>query len=262
GAAFYAHSVQILADSARVLKRDDDAKRYADEAAAVKQAFARHYFDASGKLQNAPETQTAYVLAIAFDLLPKELKANAAANLVRLVHEAGGHLRTGFLGTPYIATALDATGHGDLAYDLLFQETYPSWFYSINLGATTLWERWNSYSGDKGFGDASMNSFNHYAYGAIGQWMYERVAGLAPDPEHPGYKHFFIRPLIGQQLDSASATLETPYGNASSAWVKQEGKVVMDVVVPPNTTATIEFPDNRPPQTVAAGEYRFEVEPK
>ena len=259
GTAFYAHSAEILANTARVLKRDDDAKRYTDEAAAVKQAFFHHYFDASGKLQNAPETQTAYVLAIAFDLVPKEAQQKAATNLVRLIGEAGGHLRTGFLGTPWITTALDKTGHQDVAFELLFQETYPSWFYPINQGATTMWERWNSYTRDKGFGSASMNSFNHYAYGAIGQWMYERVAGLAPDPANPGYKHFFIRPLVAEpQLDSARAELETPYGNASSAWVKHDGKVAMDIVVPPNTTATIEFPDHRQPETVAAGTYHFE----
>lgn len=259
GAAYYAHSARILADTARVLKRDDDAKRYAGEAAAVKQAFCEHYFDANGKLQNAPETQTAYVLGIAFDLLPEESRQKASANLVRLVQEADGHLRTGFLGTPLIARALDQTGHGDLAYDLLFQETYPSWFYPINQGATTMWERWNSYTRDKGFGDAGMNSFNHYAYGAIGQWMYERVAGLAPDPAHPGYKHFFIRPLLGKQLDSARAELETPYGRASSSWAKRNGKVIMDVIVPPNTTATIEFPGDRKPETVPTGSYHFKL---
>lgn len=257
GTAYYAHGAQILADSARVLNRDADAKRYAEEATQVKQAFYKQYFDAAGKLQNAPETQTAYALALAFELIPADVKEKVGANLVRLVGEADGHLRTGFLGTPYIALALDEAGRPDLAYDLLFQETYPSWFYSINQGATTMWERWNSYSRDEGFGPVSMNSFNHYAYGAIGQWMYERVAGLSPDPENPGYKHFYVRPLIGKQLDSARANLETPYGKASSAWVKQNGKLTMDVVVPPNTTATIEFPDNRPPQTVAAGTYHF-----
>lgn len=262
GTAYYAHSAQILADAARVLKRDEDAKRYGDEAAAVKRAFFNHYFDANGKLQNAPDTQTAYVLAIAFDLIPKDAKEKAAANLVRLIAEADGHLRTGFLGTPLIAPALDEAGRPDLAYNLLFQETYPSWFYPINQGATTMWERWNSYTRDKGFGDAGMNSFNHYAYGAIGQWMYERVAGLAPDAAHSGYKHFFVRPLIGHQLDSARAELETPYGKASSAWVKRNGKVAMDVVVPPNTTATIEFPDHRQPETVPAGTYHFELDPK
>jgi alpha-L-rhamnosidase len=260
GTAFYARSAQILADSARVLKRDEAAKRYADEAAMVRQAFFTNYFDANGKLQNAPETQTAYVLAIAFDLIPQDAQQQAATNLVRLIGEADGHLRTGFLGTPRIASVLDKTGYSDIAFNLLFQETYPSWFYPINQGATTMWERWNSYTRDKGFGSASMNSFNHYAYGAIGQWMYERVAGLAPDPANPGYKHFFVRPLIGGPLDSARAELETPYGRASSAWVKQNGIIVMNVVVPPNTTATIEFPDHRKPETVTAGKYRFSMD--
>lgn len=259
GAAFYAHSAQILADTARVLNREKDVKRYVKEAGGVKEAFYKEYFDRNGKLRNAPETQTAYILALAFDLIPKDARPKAAANLVRLIKEADGHLRTGFLGTPYIVRVLDETGYADLAYELLLKETYPSWFYSINQGATTMWERWNSYSRDQGFGDATMNSFNHYAYGAIGQWMYERVAGLAPDPARPGYKHFFVRPLVGKQLTAARAELETPYGKASSSWVKQGAKVVLQVVVPPNTTATIEFPGNRSPETVAAGFHRFEL---
>ncbi len=259
GTAFYAQSAQILADSARVLKRDANAARYAEEAAAVKLAFQKQYFDADGKLQNSPETQTAYVLALAFNLVPAEARERAGANLVRLVSEAEDHLRTGFLGTPYLTKVLDDTGHGDVAYKLLFQETYPSWFYPINQGATTMWERWNSYTKDKGFGPVDMNSFNHYAYGAIGQWMMERIAGLAVDPANPGYKHFFVRPLIGVQLDSARAELDTPYGKASSAWMQKNRKVAMDIVVPPNTTATIEFPDNRKPETVVAGIYHFDV---
>ena len=259
GTAFYAHSARIVADSARVLGHGDEAGSYADEACKVRKAFADHYFGADGRLRNAPETQTAYVLAIAFDLIPEELKPKAAAQLVRLIAEADGHLRTGFLGTPLISRALDETGHARLAYELLFKETYPSWFYPINQGATTMWERWNSYSHEKGFGNAKMNSFNHYAYGAIGQWMYERVAGLAPDPAHPGYKHFFVRPLIGVPLDSARAELDTPYGRASSSWARRDGKLTMEVVVPPNTTATIEFPDGRKPETVAAGSHHFEA---
>jgi alpha-L-rhamnosidase len=259
GTAFYAHSTQVLADTARVLKKEREAKLYDEEAAAVKKAFFKHYFAPDGKLQNAPETQTAYVLAIAFDLIPNEAKKQAGEHLVRLVKESDGHLRTGFLGTPYLVKVLEETGHPQLAYQLLFQETYPSWFYPINQGATTMWERWNSYSREQGFGNAEMNSFNHYAYGAIGQWMYERVAGLAPDPGNPGYKHFFVRPLIADQLNSASAELETPFGKASSKWVKENGKVIMDIVVPPNTTATIEFPKGRQSETVTAGNYRFKV---
>ena len=258
GEAFYARSAQLTADTARVLGLDADVKAHDTETATVKTAFAKRYFDADGKLQNAPETQTAYALALAFDLIPAELKPKAAAHLARLVGEAGGHLRTGFLGTPYLARVLDENGHASLAADLLFQESYPSWFYPINQGATTMWERWNSYTRDKGFGDVKMNSFNHYAYGAIGQWLYERVAGLSPDPAQPGYKHFFVRPLIVKQLDSARAELDTPYGKAVSAWTKQNGKVTLHVVVPPNTTATIEFPAGRTPQTVAAGTHRFE----
>jgi alpha-L-rhamnosidase len=184
----------------------------------------------------------------------------AGEHLARLVKEADGHLRTGFLGTPHLASALEQTGHADLALEIIFKETYPSWFYSINQGATTMWERWNSYSHDKGFGDKGMNSFNHYAYGAINQWLVERLAGLAPDPAMPGYKHFFIRPLISGPLDSVRAELETPYGKASSAWTRNGKEVVMDITVPPNTTATIEFPDGRKAETVKAGTYQYKLE--
>lgn len=260
GTAFYALGADILAKSAGVLGRGEEATRYAGEAAAVKRAFTAHYFDESGKLQNAPETQTAYLLAIAFDLLPEELRGKAAGHLARLVHEADGHLRTGFLGTPFIASVLDSTGHSELACTVLFKETYPSWFFSINQGATTMWERWNSYSHQAGFGSAGMNSFNHYAYGAIGQWMVERLAGLAPDPANPGYKHFFVRPLLAPQLDRARAELDTPYGRAAAGWSREGGRVVLEVTVPSNASATIEFPDGRPPESVGAGTYRVQLE--
>jgi alpha-L-rhamnosidase len=258
GAAYYARSAQLIANAAHILGREDDARNYDAEAAKVRQAFARQYFGDDGRLKNAPETQTGYVLALAFDLIPAELKAKAAAHLAQLVRDAGTHLRTGFLGTPYLTSVLEENGYAGLAYDLLFQESYPSWFYPIDQGATTMWERWNSYSRENGFGDATMNSFNHYAYGAIGQWMYERIAGLAPDPQYPGYKHFFIRPLIRGQLDSASAILDTPYGTASSAWTRKGQRVEMDVVIPPNTSATIEFPDGHK-KACTAGSYRFDV---
>ncbi|MFT4176161.1 MAG: family 78 glycoside hydrolase catalytic domain [Luteolibacter sp.] len=258
--AFYARSAEILANTASVLGKEEDAKRYTEESNRVKAAFSSHYFDENGKLRNAPETQTAYVLALEFGLVSETMNSLLTGHLARLIEAADGHLRTGFLGTPYIVPVLDRNRQQELSYDLLFKETYPSWFYSIHQGATTMWERWNSYSHDKGFGDAKMNSFNHYAYGAIGQWMYERVAGLAPDPSQPGYKHFFIRPLTGKHLDFAEAQLDTPYGITRSAWKKENGKLVLDAIVPPNTTATIELPGNHPPQTVPAGEHRFEVD--
>ncbi|MEY4244028.1 MAG: hypothetical protein RLZZ245_1613 [Verrucomicrobiota bacterium] len=148
--------------------------------------------------------------------------------------------------TPLLAPVLDRFGHTDLAYQVLFKESYPSWFYSIHQGATTMWERWNSYSHADGFGDAGMNSFNHYAYGAIGQWMHERIAGLAPDPAQPGYKHFFIQPAPGGSLTSARAELQTPYGKASSAWILKNGTLNVEAIVPPNTTATFMLPGRKP----------------
>jgi len=260
GTAFYANSARILADSARVLGKTADAAKYQAEADVVKKAFGEHYFGSDGKLKNAPETQTAYILAFEFGLVPAKLQKKAAQRLLGLIDEADGHLRTGFLGTPYIAQVLDRIGTPDVAFDLLFKETYPSWFYSINQGATTMWERWNSYTLEDGFNPEGMNSFNHYAYGAIGQWMYERVAGLDPDPAYPGYKHFFVRPLVGGPLTSARAELETSYGTASSGWAKKGNTLEMDVVVPPNTTATIEFPDGRKSVRVGAGNHRYTLD--
>ena len=260
GLAFYGRSCQILAESARVLGRVDDADKYAMEARSVAESFATHYFDSEGKIQNAPETQAAYLLAIEFELIPDGLREKATANLVRLIESADGHLRTGFLATPYIVSVLEKMGRKDLALSILFKETYPSWFYSINQGATTMWERWNSFSKEDGFMRDNMNSLNHYAYGAIGQWMYERIAGLSPDPDRPGYKHFYVRPLVPDQLQWARAELQTAYGIAASKWTKEQGRLVLEVVVPPNTTATIEFPSERKPETVDAGTYRYELD--
>jgi alpha-L-rhamnosidase len=260
GSAYQIRTVQIVADSARVLGKAADAAKYTEEVAALKKAFVAKYFDAAGRIRNATETQTSYLLALAFDLIPPELKPAAATHLVRLVHAADDHLRTGFLGTPHIVRILEETGHPDLAFKVLLNETYPSWFFSINQGATTLWERWNSYSREQGFGDVQMNSFNHYAYGAIGQWMYERLAGLTPDPAHPGYKHLFVRPLVTGPITSARAELETSYGKAMSAWTRNGTQVTLEVTVPPNTTATIHFPDGRAPATVGAGAHRYVVD--
>ncbi|MGB0744446.1 MAG: family 78 glycoside hydrolase catalytic domain [Opitutales bacterium] len=241
GNAFYANNLRILSDSAEILGKPS-AKRFKDEEQLVKKAFVGHYFDRDGRLKNTTETQTAYVLALAFDLIPEDLKPKAAAHLARLVDAAGGHLRTGFLGTPHLNRVLDANGRTELALSILFKETYPSWFFSINQGATTMWERWNSYTHADGFGDVRMNSFNHYAYGAVGRWMYERLAGLTPDPAQPGYKHFFVRPLFAPQLEFARAELDTAYGKAASGWRKEGDGFILDVVVPPNSSATIYLP--------------------
>ena len=240
--AYFGRCSAIMQRAATVLGRTEEAEQYGIQFAAIRKAFSRAYFDETGKLTTGIPTQTAYLMALGFELLEPELREGALRNLLEMIEEADGHLRTGFLGTPLIAFVLDDCGHTDAAYQVLFKETYPSWFYSINQGATTMWERWNSYSHEDGFGDAGMNSFNHYAYGAIGQWMVERIAGLAPDSEQPGYKHFYIQPHPGGPLNSAQAELETPYGLARSAWRRSEGGLVIEATVPPNTTATLVVP--------------------
>jgi len=242
GTAYFARSTDLTAQAARRLGKTEEAARLEALLAKIQSAFTAKFFDANGKLTTANESQTGYILALGFDLLPEPTRPAAVANLVRLVHAADNHLRTGFLGTPLLAPVLDRFGHTDLAYQVLFKESYPSWFYSIHQGATTMWERWNSYSHADGFGDAGMNSFNHYAYGAIGQWMHERIAGLAPDPAQPGYKHFFIQPAPSGPLTSARAELATPYGKASSAWILKNGTLSLEAIVPPNTTATLKLP--------------------
>lgn len=242
GTAYFARSADLTARAAAILGKKEEAARHRAMFDEVRAAFVDKFFDSNGKLTTPKESQTGYLLALDFGLVPKELESKVLANLVEQVKLADGHLRTGFLGTPLLAPVLDRHGRTDLAYAALFKESYPSWFFSINQGATTMWERWNSYSHKDGFGNAGMNSFNHYAYGAIGQWMYERIAGLAPDESHPGYKHFLIRPMPGGPLTSASAELETPYGKAQSAWKNEGGALHMEVVVPPNTSATVVFP--------------------
>lgn len=242
GTAYFARSADLTARAARRLGQADEAQRLEAVFASVAESFTRKFFDGQGKLTTEHETQTGYLLALAFDLLPRELRPQAFANLVRLLGESDGHLRTGFLGTPLLAPVLDRYGRTDLAYGALFKETYPSWFFSIHQGATTMWERWNSYSHADGFGNAGMNSFNHYAYGAIGQWMYERIAGLAPDPDYPGYRHFYIQPHPGGPLTQAAAELETPYGMARSAWKQEADSLQLTAVVPTNTSATLRLP--------------------
>ncbi|MBT3293667.1 MAG: family 78 glycoside hydrolase catalytic domain [Verrucomicrobia bacterium] len=238
--AYFGRCARIMEQAATALGKQADAARYRKLHGDIRAVVSSTFFDTTGKLKK--ETQTGYLMFLGYDLLKPELRSGAVTNLLKLIDQAGGHLGTGFLGTPLIALVLEEEGHADVAYQVVFKETYPSWFYSIHQGATTMWERWNSYSHDKGFGNAGMNSFNHYAYGAVGQWMYERVAGLAPDAATPGYKHFFIQPHPGGPLTQASAELETPYGKAASGWEKRDDGLVVRATVPPNTTATLIVP--------------------
>jgi alpha-L-rhamnosidase len=186
-------------------------------------------------------TQTAYVLALQFDLLPAELRTLAATKLVEDVRRRG-HLTTGFLGTPHLLSVLTRFGYLDEAYMLLNREQYPSWLYPVKRGATTIWERWDGQKPDGTFQDASMNSFNHYAYGAVGDWMYRVMAGINIDPSAPGYKHALIEPLPGGGFTRVRASLETQYGRLGSAWELSDGMFALAVEVPPNAHATVRLP--------------------
>jgi len=236
---FYAHSTQLVINTARVLGNAEDVTRYEGLLSRIKSAFVREYMTPSGRLISG--TQTAWVLALQFDMLPEGLRDAAAKKLADNVIDYGNHLTTGFLGTPYLCHVLSRFGYSDLAYTLLLQETYPSWLYPVKMGATTIWERWDGIKPDGTFQTPGMNSFNHYAYGAIGDWMYRVVAGIDTDPTAPGYRKISIRPTLGA-LDHAAAELETPYGKVRSAWKKTGSEVELEITVPANTTATTWLP--------------------
>ncbi len=237
--AFYAHSTDLLQQAAAVLGKKDDAAEYAALLPKIKEAFRKEFVTASGRV--GENTQTAYAVALQFDLLPEELRAEAARRLATEV-KTRGHLTTGFVGTPYLCHVLSRYGYTDVAYMLLNRQEYPSWLYPVKQGATTIWERWDGQKPDGTFQDVGMNSFNHYAYGAIGEWMYRVVAGLEIDPREPGYKHVLVQPQPGGGLTSAEARLQTLYGETVSGWALADGKLTVSASVPPNTHGTIRLP--------------------
>lgn len=237
---FYAHSTQLLLNAARVLGKTADENSYSELLQRIKAAFVKEYVTPNGRLVSS--SQTAYVLALQFDMLPEELRDQAALRLVNNIKSYDNHLTTGFLGTPYLCHVLSRFGHMDMAYTLLLQETYPSWLYPVKMGATTIWERWNGEKPDHTFETPNMNSFNHYAYGAIGDWMYRVIAGIDTREDAPGYRHIIIRPRPGGSLTQATGTLLTYYGNIKSSWQWQNGQLALDVEIPANTTATVYIP--------------------
>jgi len=240
GTAFYAYSTHLMSKIARVLGVPEDVETFTSLSNDAKRAFQKAFVNGDGTMVS--ETQTGYVLALHFDLLPKDLRAAATNRLAQLIRENGNHLSTGFVGTPYINWVLSESGHLDIAYKLLNQQTWPSWLYSVLNGGTTIWERWDGWTQEKGFQDPSMNSFNHYAYGAIGAWIYAVVGGIDFDPDSPGYKHIKMHPQPGGDLTSAKAELRSIYGPISSAWSCSDGEFDWQISVPANTSATIYIP--------------------
>ncbi|CAM5645726.1 alpha-L-rhamnosidase [Streptomyces pilosus] len=237
--AYFARSTELLARSAEILGRAEDAERYRRLAADVRAAFQNEYVTGAGRMMS--DAPTAYALAICFDLLPSdEQRARAGSRLAALVRGNGHKIATGFVGTPLVCDALTLTGHTDTAYRLLLQQECPSWLYPVTMGATTIWERWDSLLPDGTVNPSGMTSFNHYALGAVADWLHRTVAGLAPAA--PGYRRLRIAPRPGGDLTRAAARLRTPYGAAEVSWSFDGEELRVDAQVPPNTTAEVSLP--------------------
>ncbi len=223
---------------AAAIGRPADAAVYAALHDNIVAAFG-DFFNADGSFKDG-SNQTGYALAFTLNLVPANLRAQAAQKFADSIAQFGNHLATGFIGTPRILPALHAAGRDDLAYTLLLQETYPSWLYQVTLGATTMWERWDGWTPAGGFQTIGMNSFNHYAFGAVGEYLYGAIGGIKA--VSPGYKSIQIQPVIGTGLTWANTSYDSTRGLISTAWTNIGGMLSLGVVIPPNTTAQVFVP--------------------
>lgn len=246
--AYYAYSTRLFVKAGKILGRD--MSEYETLYQNIRQAFQNEYVR-DGRLTS--DTQTAYVIALYFDLVDD--KAPFAARLAELIQSNGNKLNTGFLGTAHLLLALSQNGYDDVAYSLLLQEEFPSWLYSVNQGATTIWEHWDSLRPDGSMWSDSMNSFNHYSYGAVAAWMYSVICGINPVEHAPGYKHILLKPVPDPRLQYARASLKTKYGKIESSWEQTGSGVTYRFTVPQGTTATIDL--GKLKQEVSAGSYTF-----
>ncbi|GAA3534535.1 alpha-L-rhamnosidase [Nonomuraea rosea] len=248
--AYFALSADLTAKAAAVLG-DPSAGRYASLRARIGEAFAREFVSRDGRITG--DTQTGYLLALAHSLVPGELVPAAVGHLVADLERRGRRLTTGFAGVALLGPVLSAHGRADLAYALLHDDRYPSWGYSIKRGATTIWERWDGWTEEAGFGPVAMNSFNHYALGSVGEWLYSGVAGLGQESSSTGFRRPVVRPLPGGSLRWASAAYDTPLGRLSSRWEVDGGTLRLSVRVPPGAVATVHVPTTDPSSVRESG---------
>lgn len=254
--ACFARSAAILHRAAQVLGDAEAAERYGSLAARVRQAFVDNYVTPAGRVLS--DAQTAYALAIAWSLLSNECqRSGAARRLADLVRLSGHRISTGFVGTPVILDALVEGGYPEVAYRLLLQREVPSWLYAVSMGATTVWERWDSMLADGSINPGEMTSFNHYAFGAVADFLHRVVAGLAAGA--PGFRSMVVRPVLDRALTSARARQLTPYGLAEVAWCREGGRFLLEVEVPQATTALVFLPGRDEPEMVGAGGHKWDV---
>ncbi len=238
--AYAAYDMALMEKTAAVLGKTEEAQRYRAEADRFCRGFYRHFVREDGVIRG--DTQTAYVLALYFGIARREDEPRFAARLAKRIADNGGHLSCGFVGISYLLPVLCEHGYTELAYDLLLNTTYPSWLYSVINGATTIWERWDSYTVEHGFGDTAMNSFNHYSLGSVGEWMYSHCAGIRPAGEDGSFSRVRICPYPDERLRYCRAAYRTPRGEFESGWAFEGGRIRFTVSVPPMTEAVLELP--------------------
>jgi alpha-L-rhamnosidase len=225
---------------ASVLGKDDEAKKYAALFGDIKNALNRAYVEENGRIQG--DTQAGYALALHFDLLPESKRRLAVKHMLDAIAAYKGHMSTGFHSTYRMMLELTRESHNEIAYRLINHRAFPSWGYSIENGATTIWERWDGYVKGRGFQDKGMNSFNHYAIGAVGEWMYRVILGINDDDLNPAYEHFIIRPRPGGGVKWAKGSYESIRGKIEVSWDVSGDRLKLDVTIPANSTATVYVP--------------------
>ena len=263
GTAWFARSAQLLAEAGELLGAHDDAAAYRRLADEVATGFRAEFVAPNGRVVN--DSQTAHLLALAFGLVTPEQRPATARRLCKLLQKEGHRLSTGFLGTPWLCEVLTRIGDDDLAYRLLLQTELPSWLYPITMGATTIWERWDAMLPDGTINPGEMTSFNHYAYGAVGAWLYERMAGLRQHDAERGWRRFVVEPHPGGGIRHAKAVVDTPYGRAESSWRIDHhdgtpSTFTLRAVVPANTTAELWLPGATEPVEAGSGEHERSME--
>ncbi|UFS58570.1 alpha-L-rhamnosidase [Subtercola endophyticus] len=252
--AYFAHSAELVAKSAAALGKTADAEHYADLTARIKTVFSETFTGEDGRLEG--DTQTDYLLALAFDLVEGEQREAAKHHLVEAIEAHDGLLTTGFVGVSLLCPVLSEIGRDDLAYALLETDRYPSWLYSVRQGATTIWERWDGWTEHAGFQSVEMNSFNHYSLGSVGEWLYRYVAGIDQAPDSVAYERLVIAPRVGGSLTSASAHYDSVRGRISSAWQLEGSDFTLDIEVPPGAVATVVVPGGETVE-VLSGRHQF-----
>ncbi len=254
--AYYLYVTDLVKQTAGILGLEEEEKKYQELYDTVLEAFRQEYYTNTGRIVS--EMQTGAVLSLYFNLAREKDRKRILQNLKTNIENHKNHLSTGFVGTPYLCHALSENGEHELAATIFMKEDYPSWLYAVNMGATTVWERWNSIMPDGSFDVSGMNSLNHYAYGSVGDWMYRKVAGVSQS--EPGYKKFKIQPMFVKGIEEAGVEFESVYGKIESKWRCKDGKIHGWVRVPANTTAEIHLPEKDEVITVGSGSYEYEYE--